>query len=336
MKLKLTLILFVSFFLNSKSVIAQSKEVIFLIDTCLQIMKKNAAQTKNVNWAKLRRTALMKAKPITDVYQLGPVLRYLFQSLNDFHGAFSYGDSTFKWQRDAQPVSDSIMNEWKKGVSIRSMLLNNNIGYLRVPYMSYGGREGDSKNAQMLNDSLCSLLEKKVKGLVLDLRLNGGGSMYPMILGLDQLFIPGEIGHFVSKKRINWYLKDNSFLLDTSVMASITPKCMVNAQGIPVVVLIGRGTGSSGEFLAIALKGRKKTIFLGTETAGYVTATEGFSINQDAYLLLSTGYGADQQGRVYKNALKPDIQLKSIDKFNDVTLDEKVQTAMNWIQRHAN
>ena len=336
MKLKLTLILFVSFFLNSRSVIAQSKEVIFLIDTCLQIMKENAAHTKNVNWPKLRRTAFMKAKSITDVYQLGPVIRYLYQSLNDFHGGFYYNDSTFKWQRNEQPVSDSIMNEWKKGVSIRSTLLHNNIGYLRVPYMAFGGKEGDSKNAQMLNDSLCSLLDKKIKGLVLDLRLNGGGSMYPMILGLDQLLIPGEIGHFVSKKRISWYLKDNSFLLDTAVLASITPKCMVNAQGIPVVVLIGRGTGSSGEFLAMALKGRKKTLFLGTETSGYVTAIEGFRINQVATVLLSTGYGADRQGRVYKNALQPDVHLKSIDKFNNVTLDEKVQTAMKWIQQHAN
>src|SRR4051794_30520833 len=116
------------------------------------------------------------------------------------------------------------MSEWKKGVSIRSMLRSDNIGYLRVPYMQYGRKEWDSKNAQMLNDTLCSILEKKVKGLVLDLRLNGGGSMYPMILGLQQLLTSREIGHFVSGKRINWYLKENSFLLDTAVMASITPK----------------------------------------------------------------------------------------------------------------
>jgi carboxyl-terminal processing protease len=200
--------------------------------------------------------------------------------------------------------------------------------------MSFEGLEGDSKNAQKLNDSLCSLFDKNVKGLILDLRLNGGGAMYPMIMGLDQLYMPGKIGYFISRKNINWYIKDNSFLLDTLVLAQIKPNCEFNAHNLPLVILIGGGTGSSGEFLAISLKSRKHTVYIGNETAGYITSTEGTQINNDAHILLSSGYGADGNGIIYKKPLKPDILINSPDKFNNIPDDEKVKIGIKWINQH--
>jgi C-terminal processing protease CtpA/Prc len=279
----------------------------------------------------LQKNALGKAADINDAYQLGPVMQYIFQSIDDFHGAFFYKDSTFKWKRNERPVSDSIMNEWKKGVSVKSMILDNNIGYLRVPYMSYNGKEDADKNAQKLNDSLCLLLQKNVKGIVVDLRLNGGGAMYPMMLGLEQLLGEGKIGAFVSQKNEGWYIKDHNFLLDTATLTSLTPKCSINADRLPVVLLIGSGTGSSGEFLVMAFKGRENTFLLGSETAGYVTAVGGFPINEAAYIYLSTGYGMDRAGNVYKQAIRPDLTVYGPDSFNDIKNDKKVQAALNWI-----
>ena len=333
---KPTLIFLIIFFLISSSVSGQSQEVKFLIDTCIKIMQVNAANSNRVNWKKIKQTALAKSKNINDPYQLGPVIRYLYQSVDDFHGSFYYKDSTFHWQKTKSVISDSIMNEWKKRVHIMPLMLGDGVGYLRVPSMPYPDKKDADKHAQMLNDSLCFLLDKQVKGIILDLRLDGGGSMYPMILGLEQLLAPGEIGHFLSKKRINWYLTENNFLLDSNVMASIFPKCTTNAQHIPVVVLIGPGTASSGEFLTMAFKPRKKTLFLGTETAGYVTSNAGFPINDAAFVLLATGYGADREGRIYKKAIRPDIHMEAVDKFNNVEMDEKVQAAINWLKQNSN
>ena len=42
------------------------------------------------------------------------------------------------------------------------------------------------------------LLDKHVTGIILDLRLNGGGAMFPMMLGLEQLLHDGKIGSFVT------------------------------------------------------------------------------------------------------------------------------------------
>lgn len=321
-------------FLKIQFVSAQSKEVRFLIDTCITILKQRSVAAGTVNWNKIEKTALSKAAGITDAYKLGPVIRYIYEALNDFHGAFFYKDSTFKIEHHRIPVSDSIQKEWNKGISIKTEMLENNIGYLRIPYMSTGSREENNNKAQKLNDSLCSLLEKKIKGIVLDLRLNGGGDMHLMILGVEQLLGEGHLGSFHVRKKEDWILKDNTFFADTSAIVNISPKCNINAQNIPIVILTSPGTGSSGEFFVMAFKGRKKTILLGDKTAGYVTVIAGVPVNNTAYMYISVGYGADRNGKIYKDALKPDIPFTSPDSFNDIKNDKKVKAAINWLKTH--
>lgn len=312
---------------------AQSEETRFLIDTCITILKKKSVHAKSVDWDTIRKNALIKAKGINDVNKIGPVMRYIYSSINDFHGAFFYRDSTFKIPHKNKPVSDSIMNEWKKGVKIETAILENKIGYLRIPYMPTGSREENNKKTQSLNDSLCSILEKNITGIIIDLRLNGGGDMHLMILGVQQLLGAGHMGSFLTGTKEDWILKDNAFYADTTEIVSIVPECTVDAQTMPVVLLTSTATGSSGEFFIMAFKGRKKTILLGAETAGYVTVVEGLPINNDAYMYVSVGYAADRTGKVYKKAIKPDIVLTSTDKFNDINNDKKTIAAISWIKQ---
>ena len=161
-------------YLSVSSTSGQSKEVKWLVDTSIAVMKSNAVNRDKVDWAKIEKNIYSQIATKQNAYQLGPVFRTLFKSLNDFHGAAYCWDSTYKWQRPEPEYSDSIKNEWKKGVSLQKDMLPGSIGYLRVPYMSFTGRSELDKKAQSLNDSLCSLLDKNVVGIVLDLRLNGG------------------------------------------------------------------------------------------------------------------------------------------------------------------
>jgi C-terminal processing protease CtpA/Prc len=86
----------------------------------------------------------------------------------------------------------------------------------------------------------------------------------------------------------------------------------------------------------MAFKGRKKTTLLGSETAGYVTVIAGIPINKAAYMYISVGYGADRNGKIYKEAIKPDIPFTSPDSFNDIKNDEKVKVAVKWLKLHFN
>jgi C-terminal processing protease CtpA/Prc len=311
----------------------QPAEVKYLIDTTITIMQKHAVNRGKVNWQQARAEAYKLAAGITDASQMGPAMKSLYQALGDFHGAFFYKDSTYKWTSKEPEVNDSMKAEWKKGVRIKTQLLSPSIGYLRIPFMPYGGRQDSDKKAQQLNDSLCSLLEQNIKGLVIDLRLNGGGAMYPMILGLEPLLTPGKLGTFIGLENSGWYTRDHKFYLDTAIVAAISPRCTLPATQIPIVFLVSPATGSSAEFLLISFKTRPATIQLGSETAGYVTSTEGFPINDSAFALLSTSYGSDRSGKIYKQAIPPDIRVNGIDKFNDLLNDVKVQRAMEWLNR---
>ncbi|MEO6906141.1 MAG: S41 family peptidase [Ginsengibacter sp.] len=332
--MKQTIFIFLSLFFltGTNSVFAQSDEVNFLIDTTISIMKNNAVNASTVNWDTLRSNALVKAKNIDNPYRLGSTMRYLYKSINDFHGAFFWKDSTFQWHRNGLPISDSIMNEWKKGVQSVTRILDKNIGYLRIPSMGGGSKEQFDRKAQSLNDSLCVLLNKNIKGIILDARLDGGGAMFPMILGVKHLLSDGYIGSFRTKKKEDWYIKNNGFFIDTTLLTEVKPRCNVNAEFMPVVILIGPGTGSSGEFFLMAFKGRKHTILLGSKTAGWITVNDGIPINDTAFINLSVGYGADKNGKIYKEALEPDIPITSVDKFNDIANDEKVKAAIKWLK----
>jgi carboxyl-terminal processing protease len=330
--LRYTIIFLLLTFLNNSIVSGQSKEIRHLLDTTIALMKENAANREKVDWVKIERQAYLMAANIENGYQIGPLIRTLFQSLDDFHGAFYCGDSTYRWYRSEPENSDSIKNEWKKGVFLLAEVLKDGVGYLRVPYMSFDRKIELDKKAQSLNDSLCALLDKNVKGIVLDLRLNGGGAMFPMMLGLEQILHDGKIGSFTSEPSVAWILKDDNFYLDTTILTSITPKCRIANENIPVAVLIGPGTGSSGEFLTISLKERKNTVFIGSNTAGYITATKGFKINDAVSILLSTSYGRDRTGKVYDQAISPDIFINEPDSFNDIKSDKKVMAAIKWIK----
>jgi C-terminal processing protease CtpA/Prc len=329
-------ITFISIFLliGINSATAQSAEVRFLIDTTISIMRNNAVNADSVDWESLKGNAVAKAAGVNNPYELGPVMRYLFKSINDFHGAFFYRDSTFHWSRNETKVPDSIMNEWKKGVKSVTMVLDKNIGYLRIPSMPVATQKDFNTKAQKLNDSLCSLLGKNIKAIILDLRLDGGGAMHPMILGVKQLLTQGLVGSFETKKKEDWFIKGNRFFVDTVLISGIDPVCNINAQNIPVVMLVSPYTGSAAECFIIAFKGRKNTVLLGSKTAGYVTVNTGIPINDTAFINLAVGYSADRSGKIYREAIEPDIPFTGIDKFNDIPNDEKVKAAIKWLKLH--
>lgn len=322
------------FLLNSFCSYAQNSEVRFLIDTTITIMRANSVNASKTGWNKVKETAFQMAKGINKPYELGSVMRYLYQSVDDYHGAFFYKDSTFQWQKYKHYVSDSIMNEWKKGPVIKTKMLEGNIGYLRIPSILAGSIEEFSSKAQSLNDSLCKLLDQSPKSLILDLRLNGGGAMHPMILGIQNLLPTGKVGEFHLKRKEDWILKNNSFIVDTSTLAEIVPKCSIDARNLPIVILTSLQTASSGEFLLMTFKGRPNTILLGSATAGYVTVNTGFQLNETAFMNLAIGYGADRKGTIYKKAIKPDIYANGLDSFNDIENDIKVRAALRYLKEH--
>ena len=306
-----------------------------LIDSCIQKMKSHSINAASVDWPAVTSQAHALAADVNNPAGLGTAIRYLFKSVDDNHGAFFFKDSVFRWTKRQMVVSDSIRNEWNKRVKVVTLMLSGQIGYLRVPSMPIAQDEEFNTKAQELNDSLCVLLGQNPKGIILDLRLNGGGAMHPMILGLKNLLGDGKVGAFHTKSKEEWTIVNNQFKVGPQVFSTVTPRCTTQAKQLPVVLLVGNGTGSSGEFLIMAFQGRPNCILLGTETAGFVTVNNGFPIGTIAFVNLAVGYGANRNGKIIKSPFKPDISVNTIDSFNAIEKDQKVLSAKQWIIKKA-
>lgn len=104
-------------------------------------MRKHSINAGLVNWDEIKVQALKEAAADTSAYQLGAVIKNLYKALNNYHGGFYYKDSVFRWNYNEPAVSDSITNEWKKGAGVKTFVLKNGIGYLRIPGMQFSGKQ---------------------------------------------------------------------------------------------------------------------------------------------------------------------------------------------------
>jgi C-terminal processing protease CtpA/Prc len=128
-------------------------------------------------------------------------------------------------------------------------------------------------------------------GWIVDLRGHGGGDMWPGVRGLAGLLGPGPHGAFVSAKGSKPW-----------------PRLPVTAppSNAPVAALMGPRTGSSGEMIVIAFKGREATRFFGEATAGLTTANTARPLSDGAVLAVTSAYVEDRTGRRYNGPIPPD------------------------------
>jgi len=123
--------------------------------------------------------------------------------------------------------------------------------------------------------------------------------MYPILLGLKE-FIGSEnnvFGGFRNSKGESsgkWEIKDGKMLIDGIALVRKTPLKSPVKKDIPIIILTSCYTASAGEMTAVVLIGRNNTYVIGEPTADYTTAVQGFRINKDAGLNLSTDYVVDQ------------------------------------------
>ncbi len=100
-----------------------------------------------------------------------------------------------------------------------------------------------------------------------------------------------------------------------------------------VAVLIDGGTGSSGEAIAIAFRGRPHTRFFGEHTEGVSTVNETFALSDGASMWLTIGVGADRSGKQYLDGFAPDEVIHYGDKIVPDDKDPVLQAALKWLYR---
>ncbi|MBD1208285.1 MAG: hypothetical protein H9535_07645 [Ignavibacteria bacterium] len=231
------------------------------------------------------------------------------------------------------PKQDSlIVTELSKGPRI-VIQRHGEIGYVRIPHMPFVEQTQIDKYANMLNDSVCKVSSVGVKAWIVDLRMNAGGNFRPMLAGIASLLCDGILGGFVNsdgKTSEVFELRNGQLFINDNQEVTVSRIFKQNCQ-LPMAVLIGSSTGSSGEVTAIVLTGRSTTKFFGQPTFGMANSTQGFYLsNKQIYILLTTAQLKNSKGKKFNNRVLPDQTFKHSIQLN-LENDKLVEVAEKWL-----
>lgn len=189
-----------------------------------------------------------------------------------------------------------------EGLRLPQSHIADNVGYISLPAHS-GSAASDTAYALSLRTALQKIQQKHICRIVIDLRENHGGNMWPMLRGLAPLLGQPPYGKFLNSDGPDT-LWGGAILSDGIIPAPSRSQTMTEAF---VAVLIGPGTTSSGEFTAMAFEGRKRTEFFGTPTGGFLTINASYPLPDGAILQVSSGWAADRTGHSFRDNIAPDI-----------------------------
>jgi len=328
----------------------QSDPVTYL-NRALDEMQVHALRRNAVAWPHLRVQAWALAAHATNTVGTYVAIRFALDSLGDHHSSLRLTPAleAQEAQQRAPHLSDAIV---PANVTTFSPYVGR---YDPEGHLEHrGGKafayvvvtkcfpENDREFVEFethLQKIVAELDASHPSGWIVDLRGNVGGNMWPMLAGIGPLLGEGDDlgeffdtdGHSVWRYRDGVAAEVAEGKVDTYPPVEGKP---YHLEGTPdVAVLIDRSTGSSGEALAVAFRGRPHTRFFGEHTQGISTVNEAFQLSDGASMWLTIGVQADRTGKQYLSGLAPDQTVPNDNVAHPPAKDPDVQEALDWLSR---
>lgn len=225
------------------------------------------------------------------------------------------GPSNFNWR----VIEDNYLpaNYYGSGPFTHDFISNNEIGYIR--FSSFTGTVDDNNLDFILNRY------KNTKGLILDLRQNGGGAVVDVF---------NILSRFVDKTTLVYYSKIKNGP-NHNDFSPAEPVYVSPHNGIryakKVAVLIDRGTYSAASFTSLATKAIPNLTLIGDTTGGGLGLPNGGQLpNGWRYRFSITQALTLDQKPDYENGVPPDIH--ALFNWNDLSKDEVIDRAIQELQ----
>ena len=179
-----------------------------------------------------------------------------------------------------------------KASSVRTQLLGNDIGYLRISNFQKDTREEVLKSVNKMK----SVTHGKMRGLILDLRDNPGGLFSEAIRVSDLFLTAGVITSLRSR--------------GATIKRDFSASGNGSFDSLPVIVIINSGSASASEILAGALQNRKNSLIIGSRSFGKASVQDVFPIRADLALRLTTAHYYTANGNdIEGTGIRPDITV---------------------------
>lgn len=189
--------------------------------------------------------------------------------------------------RDDTPVTLTVVRGWTNSVYVSSRMLDGGIGYIRVTEFS---GDADDQFARALSD----LTEQGMKGLILDLRDNGGGWIETSRSIADRFLRAGCYCYLTDRNGNRESYNTRTDGLEVS---------------LPIAVLVNEETASGAELTALCLKERANAVIVGEKTFGQGVVQSVITLERGTGIQLTVSYLYSPGGTVVDGTgITPDVE----------------------------
>ena len=221
-------------------------------------------EQRGVNWDSVYISSMQRIDSGLSQDQFFDLLKSITLNFEDIHVALVGGNESVFFtpvtlgRRRVKELDRSINDLNKVGDLLEHTIIASDIAYLRVP--SFSGRFDVSEFTVV--DDIIPDWNNQTQGLILDLRLNGGGE-YSNGKALASRFIDHELLYARHNKRNG---SDHGDF--TEYFQDVLAPDGEEAYLKPIVLLTNGLTGSAAELFAQALRCRERVLIVGEPTSG--------------------------------------------------------------------
>jgi carboxyl-terminal processing protease len=227
-------------------------------------------------------------------------------------------DVTLRIIRDkTEDMSIKITRDDIKVPSVKSEILDNNIGYLEINQFS-------DDTAQLAQDAANNFKAKGVKGVILDLRGNPGG-LVSAATSVSSMWLPE--GKMIMQERRGDKAVSTELANGNNILA-----------GVPTVVLIDAGSASASEITAGALKDNGVATLIGVKSFGKGSVQQIINLSGDQQdgagpelkVTIARWYRPNGQN-IDKKGVDPDKEVKMTDDDYKAKRDPQKDAAIEFL-----
>ena len=218
-------------------------------------------------------------------------------------------DLTIRRRGEKKALTYNIIREIIQIQSVKTDLLEKNIGYIRLTSFN------DNSGKQIEKEIKKFEKNKNVSSYILDLRNNPGGLLSQAIKISDFFLNDGEIVSTKSRKASEnrkWFAKKGDL-----------------TDGKTIVVLINYGSASASEILAGALKDHKRAILLGENSFGKGSVQSIIPLKNDGAIRLTVAkYYLPSGKSISEVGVSPDIEIG--EETDDFRIKTETDNQLNY------
>lgn len=193
-------------------------------------------------------------------------------------------------KNEPEPIDFTIKRDIIKIKSVKSDMIDDSIGYIRLTQFQENSTDEVKKALENLD-------KKGAKGIIIDLRNNGGGLLTEAI-GIGSVFLPAGKSVVYTKDRSN---QETHYK---------TKRLSYRESKKPIVVIVNGYSASASEILAGALQDYGRAVVLGETTFGKASVQSIIEMADGSAMKLTTARYYTPKGRSIQGVgIEPDIEV---------------------------